>query len=349
MKSNTYYILLLLLGLFISCQKTVLGPSMDASPERIFEQIWTDFDLHCGIFYPKGINWDSLYSVYRPQVSPSTTDDELWNVLTQMLEELDDEHTFINNPHGKQLHVSGSAGIDYAIQSFSRELIQEKYLSYSTLHPWAEDLEYGQLKEKSIGYIYLSDVDGHQPAKIMDDVLAEIGQHQAIIFDVRNNGGGKGDFARLITNAFAQDTKLVMTEQVRNGPAHDAFESKVELYTENDKLNQFNKPVVLLTDRFSVSGAEHIALYLKSNSHVTHIGGTTAGAFSTTGNRRFLPNGWEYQYPIEMNLNAKGESLEGIGVIPDIAVSNTPEDIAAGQDLVLETAIAFLYEKFGIE
>ncbi|NRB50045.1 MAG: peptidase [Saprospiraceae bacterium] len=349
MRSNTYYILLLLLGLFISCQKTVLGPGMDSSPESIFEQIWTDFDLHCGILHPKRINWDSLYSVYRPQVGPATTEGELWNVLTQMLEELDDEHTFISDEQDKQLHVSGSTGIDYAIQSFSRELIKEEYLSHSTLHPWAEDLEYGQLKEKSIGYIYLSDVDGYQPAKIMDDVLAEIGQYQAIIFDVRNNGGGRGEFARLITNAFAEANRLVMTEQVRNGPAHDAFEPKVELYTENDNLNQFTKPVVLLTDRFSVSGAEHIALYLKSNSHVTHIGGTTAGAFSTTGNRRFLPNGWEYQYPIEMNLDANGESLEGIGVIPDIEINNTPEDIAAGRDLVLERAIAFLYEEFGIE
>ncbi|MBX2873934.1 MAG: peptidase [Saprospiraceae bacterium] len=349
MKTSTYYILLVLLGLFISCQKTVLGPTLGTSPESIFEQVWTDFDLHCGILHPKAINWDSLYTVYRPQVSPETTAAELWSVLSHLLDELDDEHTFVGNPGEDQVHVSGSTGIDYAIQSFSRSLIQEKYLSYSTLHPWAEDLEYGQVKDKSIGYIYLSDVDGYQPAQIIDDVLAEIGQHQAIIFDVRNNGGGQGDFARLITNAFADASRLVMTEQVRNGPEHDAFESKVELYTESDNQNQFTKPVVLLTDRFSVSGAEHIALYLKSNSHVTHIGGTTAGAFSTTGNRRFLPNGWEYQYPIEMNLDAEGKSLEGIGVIPDIEINNTPEDIAAGQDLVFEKALSFLQEKYGIK
>lgn len=348
MKTNIICTLLLLFT-FMSCQEVVLGPELDQDPETLFEQVWSDFDQHCGLFLPKKINWDSIYDIYRPQVNAQTTALALWDILTRMLDELDDEHTFISHPQEEKVHVSGSTGIDYAIQSFSRDLIKEQYLAYSKPHPWASDLEYGQIKNKAIGYIYLSDVDGYQPAQMIDSILAEIGQLQAIIFDVRNNGGGKGDFARIITNAFAETTRLVMTEQVRNGPQHSDFDAKYELYTENDNINQFTKPVVVLTDRFSVSGAEHIALYLKYNSHVTHIGGTTAGAFSTTGNRRFLPNGWEYQYPVEMNLNADGQSLEGIGVVPDIKIDNTPENIEAGRDLVLEKAIKFLYEEHGIE
>mgnify|MGYP000601194440 CR=1 FL=1 len=348
MKTNIISILLFALS-FTSCKKAVLGPELAQSPEALFDFIWDDYDQHCGILFPKKVNWDSIYNVYRPQVTVQTSEHELWNILVHMLDELDDEHTFIEDNLGDIVHVSGSKGIDEAIASFSYDLIEEKYLAYSKTNPWSATMQYGQIAEKSIGYIHLGDVDGYHSEQTMDTVLAEIGKYQAIIFDVRNNGGGSGEFAQLITNPFAEATRLVMTTQVRSGPAHDAFDPMVELKTENDGLGQFTKPVVVLTDRFSVSGAEHITLYLKSNSHVTHIGSTTAGALSATGNRRFLPNGWEYQYPIEMILTAEGESLEGIGVVPDVKIKNTPEDIEAGRDLVLEKAIQFLYEQHGIE
>ncbi|MEL6943655.1 MAG: S41 family peptidase, partial [Bacteroidota bacterium] len=112
---------------------------------------------------------------------------------------------------------------------------------------------------------------------------------------------------------------------------------------------QYLKPVVVLTDRFSVSGAEHTALYLKVNENITHIGDTTAGAFSTTSTRRFLPNGWMYQYPIQMSLDVNGKSLDGEGLIPDIAVQNTKTDIEAKQDRVLESAFQYLFETYGIQ
>ena len=44
-----------------------------------------------------------------------------------------------------------------------------------------------------------------------------------------------------------------------------------------------------------------------------------------------------------------GESLDGIGHVPDVYIKNSKEDIENDKDLVLERAILYLKEEYGIE
>ena len=90
-------------------------------------------------------------------------------------------------------------------------------------------------------------------------------------------------------------------------------------------------------------------IYLKALPQVTQIGTATSGDYSDTGMRRFLPNGFQYQYSIMKFLLPDGTSLDGVGSVPDIEIRNSAEDIAAGHDLVLERAFRFLLEEYGIE
>ena len=48
-----------------------------SEPERNFERLWQIFDKNYGIFLPKRVDWDLLYKVYRPKVTPETTEDDL--------------------------------------------------------------------------------------------------------------------------------------------------------------------------------------------------------------------------------------------------------------------------------
>ncbi|MEM6698446.1 MAG: S41 family peptidase, partial [Bacteroidota bacterium] len=272
-----FFLSSLLLLLNTACEKALLGTVPKSDPINNFEIFWKEYDQHSGIIFPKQINWDSVYQVYRPQVSTNTTAEELWEIFTQMIEAFDDEHTFIEDVLKDKTYVSGSHRIDAAIQGFSKKLIEEKYLEERIIIETAPDLSYGKIKDKDIGYIYLGDTDGNHPEQTMDDILEEIGQHQAIIFDVRNNGGGKGDFALGITRAFVSKDQKVMSEQTRNGSNYDDFDEVLWRMNINDGKNQYLKPVVVLTDRFSVSGAEHTTLYLKVNESITHMGDTTAG------------------------------------------------------------------------
>jgi len=335
---------------FASCTKAILGAEEENDPVNNFELFWNDYNDHSGIIFPKNINWDSVYQVYQPQVTEMTTEDELWTIFTEMIEVFDDEHTFIEKSGTEEFYVSGGGEIDAAIAAFSKEVIDDNYLDYRTVIETAPDLSYGKIKDKDIGYIYVGDTDGNHPEKTMDAILAEIGEHKAIIFDVRNNGGGSGEFALGITKAFAEETKDIMSHQTRNGKVYNDYDEKTWVGNVNDGENQYTeKPVIVLTDKFSVSGAEHITIYLKSNSHITHLGNTTAGAFSSTGMHRFLPNGWLYQYPAQTTLRPNGESLDGTGLVPDVFSINTADNIAIGKDIVLEDAFAYLLETYDIE
>ncbi len=336
--------------LFSSCEKAFLGENTANTPENNFELFWDDFDKHYGLFQARGWNWDSIYAAYRPQVTSQTTDEALWSIFSEMINYLDDSHTFINDPSKREYFVSGTAGNEQASREVNLPLVRS-YLEGVKGIP-GESAHYlyfyGKVKSKDIGYIYLNGID-LQEQDAMDDVLSEIGNHKAIILDLRHNGGGDDVIAEQIAGRFADREELAYTVQERNGPNHGDFGEKIPYSSKIIGKENFTKPVVILTDQVTISAADVLLVYMKLFPHVTQIGTTTAGDFSDIGMRRFLPNGWQYQYSIMMYLLPDGTSLDGIGHIPDIYVRNTEADILASEDKVLERAFQFLFEEYGIE
>jgi hypothetical protein len=68
-----------------------------SKPEKNFEHLWKTMDEEYGIFLPKRVDWDLLYKVYRPKVTPETTDEELFDILAQMLGHLNDNHVHLRS------------------------------------------------------------------------------------------------------------------------------------------------------------------------------------------------------------------------------------------------------------
>lgn len=349
MKKTTLNLLVLLFT-FSSCKKIFLGKEEENSPENNFEIFWNDFDQHYSLFGVRNFNWDSIYTVYRPQVTNKTTDDELYNIFKNMISYLDDSHTFIIVNKNKY-HVSGEEKYDQTEAEFSFNLLKEKYLDNLVEIPM-EDIpqspQYGKVRNKDIGYINLQYILTDN-LSFMDDILKDIGKHKAIILDLRNNNGGSDVVAAEIAGRFVSTKKLLYTVEEKNGPNHQDFSSPIKYYSSQKGSEHFKKPVIVLTDRIVVSAAEILLLHLKSLDNVTQIGDTTAGDFSDTGMRRFLPNGWQYQYSIMKFLLPDGKSLDGIGHTPDLKIKNSESDIEAGSDLVLEEAIQYLFTEYGIE
>ncbi|MGC3945704.1 MAG: S41 family peptidase [Chryseolinea sp.] len=54
--------------------------------------------------------------------------------------------------------------------------------------------------------------------------------------------------------------------------AYNDFDAKTDITTQITGSKQYHKPVVVLTDRATISAGEFIALHMKSFSQVTHIG-----------------------------------------------------------------------------
>ncbi|MEN0051410.1 MAG: peptidase, partial [Bacteroidota bacterium] len=116
--------------LCLSCEKMLLGEEVESTPENNFELLWQDFDRHYGLFHVRGFNWDSIYTIYRPQVNAQTSEEELWQIFIEMIEYLDDSHTVIIKED--DYYVSGFALGAEAEENWSLELIENKYVDNMT-------------------------------------------------------------------------------------------------------------------------------------------------------------------------------------------------------------------------
>ncbi len=344
---------MLMIVILEGCKELFLGEDQTNDPVNNFELFWQDFDRHYGLFYARGWDWDSIYMVYKPQVTPVTTENELWIVFRKMISYLDDRHTFIYNPSQNWTFTSGAEENRFVEAEFSLDLVKSKYLEtwQSIPNTGTHDRDqyiYGKVKDSDIGYIYLNGIEADD-RDFMDYVLRQIGIHKAIILDLRNNWGGDDLTAEAIAGRFADGEHFIYTMQERNGPDHTDFAKKRNYYTHISGKEHFSRPLIVLTDKMTISAAETLLLHLKSFGQVTQIGDTTSGDFSDVGMRRFLPNGWQYQYSIMMTLLPDGRSPDGIGHIPDVQIRNSAYEMQFGNDLVFEKAVEYLFDKYGIE
>ncbi|WKN43470.1 S41 family peptidase [Tunicatimonas pelagia] len=350
MTTKSYCTLFVIGLLFVSCEEAFLGSDVANNPEQNFELLWDDLDQHYSLFTVRNLNWDSIYQVYRPQVTAQTTNKELFRIMADMIEYLDDSHTWIRTTDWSLYHSSGYTENAKAHGEFSELLVRDFYLEYATYPDSNQALYYGKIMDKDIGYIYLADMKRGANGAVIDAILENIGHYQAIIFDIRNNGGGSTTLPQRIAGAFADERRLVFTHQTRNGPGHDDFEEAAQLYAEPLGSQNYSKPVIVLANRATISASEQFVLYMRASPNVTLLGDTTAGDFGYRSNYRFLPNGWIYAYSIGRVLLPDGSSLDGVGHIPDIYARNTPEGVYHEyKDGVLETAIEHLSQEYGIE
>ncbi|WP_128545846.1 S41 family peptidase [Larkinella soli] len=340
MKSTTIksLIMSLLAVALAACNDLTPGPEPANTPEKNFELLWQEFDRMYGQFEVKEIDWDAVYKKYRPQVHAHLTDDQLFDVASAMLGELNDGHVWLLKPGPNYRRYD--SGPTYATDQFSLDVVK-KYLQdmHEVGSPEGVRVVYGKLAG-NLGYIYLADL-GLDPGyydKAMDEALASLAGVKGMVVDVRNLPGGEDRSSRQVAGRFASERRLFMTTRFRNGPAHTDFTAPIEWYVEPSGRSRFTGPVVLLTNRITQSAGETFTLAMNQNPKVTQLGDTTFGVFSDNPKRE-LPNGWIYSVSTGDFRAADGKSYEGVGIAPKIRVVNTKEDLAAGKDRVLEAAV----------
>lgn len=304
-------------------------------PELIFEHCWRTLDRTYAQFEVKRVDWDALYDVYRPKVTPETTDEELWDVMLAMMRHLNDAHVCLSD---SERRVCAGVVDELERDDFSLDLVTSSYLGTDTSTTLDGSLTYGWLAD-GIGYIHIGDFkDGpDETSEAIDAVIGELAQAAAMVIDVRDNPGGTGSVANSVANRFADRRRRYMTSQVRYGTRHDDFGPVRYWHVEPEGPVQFTRPTILLTHRFSESAADIFVLAMRVLPHVTVVGDFTGGAFSAQFPER-LPNGWTLWVAYKLLRDHEGICWDGIGVPPDLRVRNTGADIEAGEDRVLEFA-----------
>jgi tetratricopeptide (TPR) repeat protein len=323
--------------LVMSSARTVQGQEL-SPPEKNFEYLWQTYDRNYALFGAKHIDWTALYKVYRPRVSASTTDSDLFDILSSMLGNLNDNHIRLSSPNrGFQSGILG----EMKQESFSLDLVKEAFLKGRAKQSMNGVFVYGWLTD-SIGYFHFNRFSQiEQSTAAIDEIIKEFKDAKSIIVDVRGNGGGDDRVGKLIADRFADRKRLYMKTQIRNGPAHDDFTPPKYWYVEPDGPIQFTRPVILLTHRFSVSAAENFTLAMRILPNVTVVGDATSGVFADVYGDQML-NGWRFSVPYKLFVDQDGFCWEGIGVPADIRQTNTKKDLDEKRDRPLELALGLI-------
>lgn len=329
----------------ISCGDALLGSDPISTPENNFQILWEEFDKFYALFDTKNIDWNTLYQIYRPQVSANTTDQELFGIMATMLAHLNDGHVNLIAPFKR---FSANQNTLQPEGRFDFDQVRRTYLNNNAHQIGENRIVYGRIG-LNIGYIFIRSFSGGNlnPGAWTEDidiVLEELKNTSGIIIDIRNNPGGNALNSLAIAGRFVKEKKTVARTQTRNGPKHTDFTPLTEWSVEPKGPFQYTGPTAILTNNLSASTSELLVLELRQFPHITVIGDTTAGVLGNNIYRE-LPNGWAYRITTGKTFSPQGEIFDGIGIPPTIPVSQNPSDQLIQKDTVIETALKTLLQQ----
>lgn len=152
---------------------------------------------------------------------------------------------------------------------------------------------------------------------------------EALVLDLRGNGGGLLQEAILVASIFQEDGPIVITEgRTRPREVYDA---------EGDALEP--RPMAVLTNRDTASASEIVAATLQQNDLATLVGTRTFGK-GTFQEVIELDGGAALDLTVGEYLTADGTSILNKGVTPDVEVKQ--DDPEAGRDRALQRALAIV-------
>lgn len=324
-------------------------------PEKNFEELWETFRNRYPFFELRGVDWEKQYGIYRPKITKSTNDEELFDVLCQMLDPLNDGHVELEAEiHGRKRSFTAEKKTRFSQEFTDREIDQLFKATENTLvsndfgkpaktEAWM--LRY--CRSRAFGYLRILELEGVGKKRLiaaLDQITRDFSDLKGFIIDIRNNPGGEDSIAIAIINRFCDRRRVAFHRKTKIGPGEDEFTPLKTWYLEPQGDRQFTGPIALLTCDSVFSGGEAFALAIKQLPHVTIIGDHTNGIFSYQLEKT-LPNGWEYCLSYQVYLSADMVCYEGKGVPADIELLNKKSDIENGIDPLIVRALDVLRSK----
>lgn len=186
----------------------------------------------------------------------------------------------------------------------------------------------------NVGYLRISMfLDAAPSAEQLALAMGMLAHTGALIVDVRGSPGGEPAGVANVIGHFVSARTATVRVQGSDEAAPDRTyyaEPRTPAYTD--------RPVFVLVDNNTGSGAEEFAYDLQAMRRATLIGETTAGA-ATPGGYRPLAHGFVAFIPMQIVTNTiTGSHWEGVGVVPDVAVP-AAEALTRAHRLALEAIL----------
>lgn len=195
---------------------------------------------------------------------------------------------------------------------------------------------------KKIGYInipkFYRDFNDRAGRNVTDDTRREIERLnkegvEGLIVDLRNNGGGALEDARMISGLFLEKGPIVQVKGNSGNP---------DILTDSDPKIDFQKPLVVLINRFSASASEIVAAALQDYGRAVIVGGefshgkgTVQAVVDLDGYispmaKSYSPLG-ALKITIQKFYRVNGSSTQYKGVTPDIILPDQFSHLESGE------------------
>ena len=176
-----------------------------------------------------------------------------------------------------------------------------------------------EILDGNIGYLEITGflgAPGYQDVAVQ--ALKFLERTDAIIIDLRRNGGGSGEMSHFIFSHFLGAEPVNTITVKRRAPAAPVTRQSLATVPGPRRTEV---PVYLLTSQNTASAAEEFSFVLKNQKRVTTVGSRTAGAGHMVNQ---LQSGHGFAVGISITRVSDpvtGKEWEGTGVIPDIDVA----------------------------
>ena len=183
----------------------------------------------------------------------------------------------------------------------------------------------------NIGYIKFNLFFGDLLPKF-EAALNDLRETKALIIDLRGNPGGAGDLAPALANSLCSAPGSLGTFKYRYDTTEYSYAGAGE--------RAYKGKIIILTDEGTGSTSEVFTGGMQTNKRAAVVGSPSAGAVLPSL-IQLLPTGGVLQYVVAKFQTPDGTTLEGKGIIPDVAFETTRRGLLAGRDEILERAINF--------
>lgn len=194
---------------------------------------------------------------------------------------------------------------------------------------------YGMLDD-GVAYISFSEFtenSANAVQKALDELVTQYGA-RALVFDLRDNGGGIIDEAVKIVNLFVKKGETVVSTRGR-------MKQSERIYCTTQDPAYPDMPIVLLVNKNSASASEIVAGSLQDLKRATLVGERTFGKglvqsvrsvaydgyVKLTTARYYLPSGRCIQAIDYSKHRGKAEKDTTGGILPDIVISDTTRKV----------------------
>ncbi|SLM32325.1 Carboxy-terminal-processing protease [Desulfamplus magnetovallimortis] len=213
--------------------------------------------------------------------------------------------------------------VDYELV---RDIIPMNSVRSATIHP-------------GYGYLWVTNFRNNTSDEIKEKLdILESGQVplKGLILDLRNNPGGLLSQAADVSDIFLEKGVIVSIK--------GRFEQHTEAFEAHKTKDDRKYPLVVLINSGSASASEIVAGALQDHKRALILGTTSFGKGSVQSVRP-LRDGFGLKYTIARYYTPNGRSIQAQGIIPDIEVPFSLEEVAEKEEKELSPMERMLREK----